>query len=91
MWRLCNEKTEKTIFFRFYILNLINVGLSNKTEGPGNKSESRVNKHICNRYHSRFFDYLSHPNLSATLATDQKWPLSCLRIFYQSLAECHLL
>ena len=24
------------------------------------------------RYHSRFFDCLAHPNLSATLATDQK-------------------
>ena len=43
------------------------------------------------RYHLRFFDCLvAHPNLSATLATDQKWPLSCLRISYQSLAECHL-
>ena len=37
----------------------------------------------------RFFDCLAHPNLSATLATDQKWPLSHLRISYQSLAECH--
>ena len=42
------------------------------------------------RYLSRFFDCLAHPNLSATLATDQKWPLSCRRICYQSLAECHL-
>ena len=41
------------------------------------------------RDHSRFFDCLVHPNLSATLATDQKWPLSCLCISYQSLAECH--
>jgi hypothetical protein len=24
------------------------------------------------RYHSRFFDCLAHPNLIATLATDQK-------------------
>ena len=24
------------------------------------------------RYHSKFFDCLAHPNLSATLATDQK-------------------
>ena len=23
---------------------------------------------------TRFFDCLAHPNLSATLATDQKWP-----------------
>ena len=42
------------------------------------------------RYHSRFFDCILHPNLSATLDTDQKLPLSCLRISYQSLAECHL-
>ena len=42
------------------------------------------------RYHSRFFNCLSHPNLCATLATDQKWPLNCLRISYQSLAKCHL-
>ena len=41
------------------------------------------------RYLSRFFDCLMHPNLSATLATDQKWPLSHLRISYQSLAEFH--
>ena len=27
---------------------------------------------ISNRHLSRFFDYLAHPNLSATLATDQK-------------------
>ena len=27
------------------------------------------------RYHSRCFDCIAHPNLSATLATDQKWPL----------------
>ena len=26
------------------------------------------------RYHSRVFDYLAHPNLSAALTTDQKWP-----------------
>ena len=26
------------------------------------------------RHHSRFFDCLAHPNLSATLATDQKLP-----------------
>ena len=28
------------------------------------------------RYHSRVFDYLAHPNLSAALATDQKWPFA---------------
>ena len=27
---------------------------------------------LFSRYHSRFFDCLAHPNLSATLATDQK-------------------
>ena len=37
-----------------------------------------------------FFNCIAHPNLSATLATDQKWPLSCVRISFQSLAECHL-
>jgi hypothetical protein len=44
---------------------------------------------MANRYHSRFFDCLAHQNLSTTLATDQKWPCSCLpdlRIPYQSLA-----
>ena len=29
-----------------------------------------------NRHLSRFFDCLAHPNLSATLATDQKWPFT---------------
>ena len=38
------------------------------------------------RYLSRFFDCLAHPNLSATFATDEKWPLCHLRISYQSLA-----
>ena len=38
------------------------------------------------RYHPIFFDCLVHPNLSATLATDQKWPLRHLHIIYQSLA-----
>ena len=42
------------------------------------------------RYLSRFFDHLAHPNLRATLATDQKWQLGFRRISYQSLAECHL-
>ena len=35
---------------------------------------------IAIRYHSRIFDCLAHPKLSAALATDQQWPLSCLRI-----------
>ena len=43
-------------------------------------------KYFSNRHLSRFFDCLGHPNLSTTLATDQKWPLSHLRISYQSLA-----
>ena len=38
------------------------------------------------RYLLRFFDCLAHPNLSATFATDQKWPICHLRISYQSLA-----
>ena len=41
---------------------------------------------ILNRYLLRFFDCLVHPNLSATFATDQKWPLCHLCISYQSLA-----
>ena len=41
------------------------------------------------RYLLRFFNCLAHPNLSGTFATDEKWPLSHLRISYQSLAECH--
>ena len=32
-------------------------------------------------YLSRFFDFLVHPNLSATLATDQKWPVTCLYMY----------
>jgi hypothetical protein len=44
---------------------------------------------IDSRHNSRFFDCLAHPNLSATLTTDQKWPLTHLPISYQSLAECH--
>ena len=47
-------------------------------------------KHTIIRYLSRFFDCLAHPNLSAALATDQKWSLSCLHISYKSLAEYHL-
>ena len=38
------------------------------------------------RYLLRFFDCLAHPNLSATFATDEKWPLCHLPISYQSLA-----
>ena len=33
---------------------------------------------LFNRHLLRFYDCLGHPNLSATLATDQKWPLSHL-------------
>ena len=46
--------------------------------------------YLFNRCVSRFFDCLAHPNLSATLAIDQKYFLSCCQISYQSLAECHL-
>ena len=42
--------------------------------------------YLLTRYLLRFFDCLAHPNLSATFATDQKWPLCHLRISYQSLA-----
>ena len=38
------------------------------------------------RYLLRSFDCLANTNLSATLATDQKCPLTCLYICYQSLA-----
>ena len=38
------------------------------------------------RYLFRFFYCLAHPNLSATFATDEKWPLCHLHISYQSLA-----
>ena len=31
-----------------------------------------IRESLHSRYHSRFFDCLAHPNLSATLATDQK-------------------
>ena len=31
-------------------------------------------RYMYSRYLSRFFDCLANPNLSATLATDQKWP-----------------
>ena len=47
-------------------------------------------KNIFIRYLWRFFDCLAYPNLSATLATDQKLPLSFHCISYQSLAKCHL-
>jgi hypothetical protein len=30
------------------------------------------NNAVCTRCHSRFFDCLAHPKLSATLTTDQK-------------------
>ena len=38
------------------------------------------------RYLLRFFDCLARHNLSATFATDEKWPLFHLRISYQNLA-----
>ena len=41
---------------------------------------------ICNRYLLRFFDCVAHPNLTATFATDQKLPISHLRISSQFLA-----
>ena len=37
-------------------------------------------QNVCIRYHSRFFDFLAHTNLSATLATDQKWPLCPIHV-----------
>ena len=41
----------------------------------GNKTcEKRSFTHLISRYLSRFFECLAHPNRSATLATDQKWP-----------------
>ena len=43
---------------------------------------------MSSRYLSRFFDCLAHSNLNATLATNQKRPLSCLRISEQSAIYC---
>ena len=40
---LCNEKTEKRIFFLILKLNLINIGPFNKAVGPEKKS--KINKH----------------------------------------------
>ena len=48
-----------------------------------------LTKRLTTRYLLRFFDCLAHPNLCATIATNQKLPLSHLHISYQSLAECH--
>ena len=42
------------------------------------------------RYLSRFFDCLAHPNLSATLATDQKRPLTLIGMNYESKKKAHL-
>ena len=42
--------------------------------------------YLLSRYLLRLFDCLAHPNLGATFATDQKWPICHLRISYQSLA-----
>ena len=50
IWGLCNEKTEKEIFFLFFIINSINVGPSNKAVGPGKKS--KINKHRAYIYSS---------------------------------------
>jgi hypothetical protein len=47
-------------------------------------------KAIFQHFHEYLWIGLSHPNLSATLAADQKLPLTCLCISYQILAECHL-
>ena len=49
------------------------------------EGEATVIRHL-----SRFFDCLAHASVSATLATDQNWSLSHLRISYQSLADCHV-
>ena len=49
-------------------------------------TERNLTERMCIRYLLRFFDCLAHPNLSATFATDQKWPICHLRISYQSLA-----
>ena len=46
-------------------------------------------RQLCRRYLFIFFYCLAHPNLSASFATNQRWPLSHLRISYQSLVECH--
>ena len=41
---------------------------------------------IMDMHSLRFLDCLAHLNLSATFATDQKWPICHLHISYQSLA-----
>ena len=46
-----------------------------------------VSKMFCEIIHLlRFSDCLAHSNLTATFATDEKWPLCHLYISYQSLA-----
>ena len=51
---------------------------------------SSLNEWMANRYLSRFFDCLAHPNLSATLATDQKWALILIGMSYKSKKNAHL-
>ena len=46
--------------------------------------------YIVTRHHSRFFDCLTHPNLSATLGIDQKWPLRWLIDSETASANQHL-
>ena len=51
---------------------------------PSNQSLCWCN--MCIRYLLRFVDCLAHPNLGATFATDEKWPICHLHISYQGLA-----
>ena len=62
------------------------VSLAPQGDNELKKEKNIVMRSIRIRYLLRFFDCLAHPNLSATCATDQKWPICHLRISYQILA-----
>ena len=58
---------------------LTNLTLSDGTMNTLLEQESiEWTPYVSSRYHSRFFDCLAHPNISATLATDQKMTLKKL-------------
>jgi hypothetical protein len=74
-WQSWNKTGSKTNSGGFDIFNtqLFDREITQPLCVSKSSGSSKKNAHdVYTRYLSRFFDYLAHPNLSATLATDQK-------------------
>ena len=82
LWRVINVDKDSLSLFPLWL----HTNLAKVAKWRVSHEHLMVATDLYNRYILRFFDCLAHPNLSATFATDQKWPIRHLCISFQSLS-----